>query len=136
MHNQITNVTFLHSDLFASIPELFTFDLIVANPPYIAQSEWSTLAPNVTHWEDENALVAADNGLALIKNILKTAPHYLKNNLEIMQKNIPQVSIEIGYQQGAALKELMKAYHYTSIAIKQDSAHKDRLRVAKSHKHV
>ena len=74
-HNHITNATFLYSDLFAQIPKEFTFDLIVGNPPYIDEKEWNTLEKSVTQWEDRNALIAPDHGLALIKRIIDTAPN-------------------------------------------------------------
>lgn len=127
IHNKIPNATFLHSDLFASILEEFTFDLIVSNPPYIAQSEWDNLDLSVTQWEDKQALIAPDNGLAIIESILQTAPRYLACNEEMQKLNIPQIIIEIGHEQGAAVHALMATYNYSNITIKQDLAHKDRI---------
>jgi len=129
IHNKINNVTFIHSDLFKSFTPDITFDLIVANPPYIAQSEWDTLAPSVTHWEDKNALIADDNGFTIIKEILKKAPEYLSKNAELAMLKIPNVWIEIGYLQGARAKELMQEYNYRDIKVKKDLADKDRVLV-------
>lgn len=127
IHNQIPHVTFLNSDLFNTILPEFTFDLIISNPPYIAESEWASLTPSVTEWEDRNALIAADNGLALIEKIIQNAPTYLTNNAEMADKKIPQLIIEIGYLQGDAVQKLLQKYAYTNAGIKQDSAHKDRI---------
>jgi release factor glutamine methyltransferase len=42
------------------------------------------------------------------------------------QKNIPQIVIEIGYAQGAAVHELMQAAGYTDILVHKDLEGKDR----------
>ena len=96
---------------------------------YIAQSEWDTLAPSVTHWEDKKALIADDNGFTIIKEILKKAPEYLSKNAELAMLKIPNVWIEIGYLQGARAKELMQEYNYRDIKVKKDLADKDRVLV-------
>ncbi|MCX5925644.1 MAG: peptide chain release factor N(5)-glutamine methyltransferase [Candidatus Dependentiae bacterium] len=133
IHNKISNVTFLHSDLFDSISDLFKFDIIVANPPYIDQKEWETLAASVSEWEDKKALIAPENGLAIIEEILKIAPQYLKENKELKQHAIPQILIEIGHQQGISVHALMMNYRYNSISIKKDLAHKDRVACGRVH---
>lgn len=131
IHNKINNVTFIHSDLFKSLTPDITFDLIIANPPYIAESEWETLAPSVTQWEDKNALIADDNGFTLIKEILEKAPLYLSKNAELAMLKIPNIWIEIGYLQGARAKELMQEYNYRDIEVKKDLADKGRVLVGR-----
>lgn len=125
-HNQIRNVTALKSDLFAAIPCGERFDMIVSNPPYIAPSEFDDLDITVTQWEDHGALIAADDGLAIIKQIIAQAPPFIQTNNEMKQKNIPQLVIEIGYAQGAAVKELMDAAHYNDVLVHKDLEGKDR----------
>lgn len=131
IHNKIKNVTFIHSNLFESIASEFTFDLIVSNPPYIAASEWDTLEPSVTKWEDRNALIAEDKGFALIKEILKKAPQYLVKNTELEELDIPNIWIEIGYQQGAQALVLMQEYNYRDREVKKDLAGQDRVLVGR-----
>jgi release factor glutamine methyltransferase len=125
-HNKIRNVTLIKSNLFESIPYGALFDIIVSNPPYIAQSEFVTLDETVTRWEDHNALVADDDGLAIIKKIITQAPQFIKTNDEMRQKNIPQLVIEIGYAQGEVVKNLMKAAQYNDILVHKDLEGKDR----------
>lgn len=136
IHNKINGVTFLHSDLFDSLSDLFKFDIIVTNPPYIDQKEWATVPTSVSQWEDTKALIAPGNGLAIIETIIKTAPHYLQENKELKENVIPQLLIEIGHQQGQAVRTLMANYSYESISIKKDLAHKDRLACGRIHELV
>lgn len=126
-HNAVTNITCLKSDLFNALPEGSVFDLIVSNPPYIAEDEWSSLDVSVTHWEDKRALVAQDHGLAIIERIIHDAPRFLKPNHDIQSQHIPQLTLEIGYQQGPAVKKLMDDAGYTQTQIIKDLEGKDRI---------
>jgi release factor glutamine methyltransferase len=126
-HNNVANVTCIKSDLFNALPEGSGFDLIVSNPPYIAEDEWTTLDVSVTHWEDKRALVAQDHGLAIIERIIQDAPRFLKPNHELQSHHIPQLTIEIGYLQGPAVKQLMDAAGYTHTQIIKDLEGKDRI---------
>jgi release factor glutamine methyltransferase len=130
-HNRIRNVTFIQSDLFASLPEGTLFDIIVSNPPYIAPSEWNTLDNSVSQWEDYNALIAQDDGFALIKKIIVQAPHYIQPNEEMKNKNIPQIIIEIGHEQGPQTKQLMENAGYNEILIQKDLEKKNRFAVGR-----
>ena len=125
-HNA-TPITVLHSDLFSGIPQHIFFDLIVCNPPYIAPEEWDSLDDSVTAWEDRQALIADDHGLALIKKIITQAPHFLRQNSTFKMLNIPQVLLEIGYLQGPAVAELMHQAHYTNVIVHKDLENKDRV---------
>ena len=125
-HNKISNVQFLHSDLFEQVPPS-SFDIIVSNPPYIDEQEWRYLDTSVTKWEDKNALIASDNGLAIIKKIIMNAHRYLSQNKKLSQQNIPQLWIEIDHTQGAAVKELMEAAGFANVRVMQDLERKDRV---------
>lgn len=126
-HNGIINATFLESDLFDNIPKDLKFDLIVANPPYIAEQEYTTLDHSVIDWEDKQALVADQAGFGIIKKIIVTAPEFLKHNEELEQKMIQNLWIEIGHLQGNESKDLLKKRGYSNIAVQKDLATKDRV---------
>lgn len=81
--NNITNVTFMQSDLFKNIPEDQTFDLIISNPPYIDPIHHETMAQQVIKWEDKGALFAEEGGLKLIKQIIHEAPKHLTNRPQL-----------------------------------------------------
>lgn len=121
----LANVTCVESDLFASIPTDITFDLIVSNPPYITDKEFVRLDLSVKNWEDPRALFAEDNGLALITKIIDQAPQYLRSNAVLHEHGIAQLTMEIGWQQGPAVQNLMQK-KYAHVQVAQDMARKDR----------
>lgn len=130
-HNKLRNVIAIKSDLFTSIPRGMLFDSIVSNPPYISLDEFDQLDETVTRWEDHGALVADDNGLAIITKIIAQAPQFIQTNDEMKHKNIPQIVIEIGYAQGAAVHALMHAAGYNDVLVHKDLEGKDRFVTAR-----
>lgn len=123
--NHINNVVFLYSDLFKQLPQNIQFDLITANPPYIAQDELPSLEKSVTEWEDHHALIAPENGLGVIKQIIDQAAQWLKATT-IVKLYTPQLIIEIGYQQGEAVRTYMYEKNFIDIHVIKDLAGNDR----------
>lgn len=75
-HYQLQNRVFLHqSDCFANLP-LKSYDIILTNPPYVGEEEYSQLPPEYFH-EPRFALLAEENGLSIVKKILADAKRYL-----------------------------------------------------------
>ncbi len=109
------------------MPAGIRFDVIVSNPPYIAQSEWETLDASVRIWEDRQALIAAENGLHILHTIISQAPSYIKANAAIIQHHIPQLLVEIGYQQGDMVTPFFKAAGFQKVHIEKDLAGLDRI---------
>lgn len=122
----LSNVTCIESDLFNALPQDLTFDVIVSNPPYINDKEFVRLDLSVKNWEDARALLAEDNGLAIIARIIDQASLYLRPNVALCEQNIAQLVIEIGWQQGPAVRELMQKAGYTRVQVTKDVAKKDR----------
>lgn len=77
-HAVEAQVTLVQSDLWEKIDQS-QYDLIVSNPPYVGREEYATL-PLEYHHEPKMALEAAENGLAIVKKILKQAKHYLSEH--------------------------------------------------------
>ena len=68
----------VQSDLFeAFAPGRDRFDLITANPPYIADEEIPTLAVDIHKFEPRLALSGGADGLELVRRILVDAPRFL-----------------------------------------------------------
>ncbi|KAF9356215.1 hypothetical protein BGX34_010030 [Mortierella sp. NVP85] len=57
-----------------------SYQLVVANPPYIAHSEFKTLEPEVAQWEDTKALLADHDGLVFYPRIADVAMELLHHN--------------------------------------------------------
>lgn len=53
------------------------FQAIVANPPYVAASEWGELQPEVRDHEPQKALTAGEDGMAEIRRIISSAADHL-----------------------------------------------------------
>ena len=101
-----------------------TVDIIVSNPPYIAESERESLADTVINFDPELALFAEDNGLAAYKRIIQQAREILKPG--------GMLAFEIGYTQGHAIERLITdSFPQASVDIIQDINGKDRIILAK-----
>lgn len=124
--NNIHNVVFMQSDLYEQIPVDMKFDVIVTNPPYIAEKFWPTLSESVRQWEDKNALIAQSDGLALISKIIQKAPHYL-NKKTILSARMPRLIIEIDDSQGTIVQELCIKFGFKNSSILKDLAGKERV---------
>lgn len=113
--------TFVHSDLFAKIEGMY--DVIVSNPPYIATKEIETLEPEVRDREPRMALDGKEDGLYFYRRIVDEADTYLKPDGWLM--------FEIGYDQGTAVSEMMKAAGYGEVKVIKDLAGLDRVVLGK-----
>ncbi|MDR3274354.1 MAG: peptide chain release factor N(5)-glutamine methyltransferase [Puniceicoccales bacterium] len=76
--NMIHNVTFMESDWFSKVSG--TFDLIVSNPPYLAEKEWEQSQPEIKNFEPKLALCAENDGKAGLLKVIDQSPRFLKTN--------------------------------------------------------
>jgi release factor glutamine methyltransferase len=77
-HHGLNERIRLHrGDLFAALPERKQYALIVANPPYVGEREWSSLAPEVTEHEPKLALLAGEDGLDVLKRLCREVCEWL-----------------------------------------------------------
>lgn len=107
----------VRSDLFDNITE--TFDVIMANPPYIPTGEILSLMPEVRDFEPENALDGGADGLDFYRKIAGQVKDYLNPG--------GYVYMEIGYDQGEAVSELMRNAGFTEVEAIKDLARNDRV---------
>lgn len=113
--NQL-EVCYEKSDLFNNIEG--SFDIITANPPYIAESEYEALEKELT-FEPKLALVAEEDGLALYKRIAKEAKAKLNKGGAIF--------LEIGSSQAFAVSEMLCESGFINIETIKDLAGNDRV---------
>jgi len=94
------------------------FDLILCNPPYIAESERATLAPEVAQHDPPGALFAGSDGLGAYRAILPDLARLLAPQGRAL--------FEIGASQAAAVSDIARAAGLDVLAVKQDLAGRDR----------
>ena len=70
-------VEFRQGSLFEPLDEGEKFDVIVSNPPYIAEGDRWELQPEVRDWEPPEALFAGEDGLSVIRRLVAGAPDHL-----------------------------------------------------------
>jgi release factor glutamine methyltransferase len=117
---EIRNAAFLHSDLFTAVDS--TFDGIVANLPYVPESERATISREVTH-DPALALFSGPDGLDLIRRFIPEAFHRLKPGGWLV--------LEIGHDQASQVAGILKASSFTDIEVKTDLSGIDRFPFAK-----
>ena len=71
------SVRFLRGDWFDAIEADERFEVIVANPPYIATGEWDALPVEVREFEPQDALFSGSTGLEALREIVDLAPQHL-----------------------------------------------------------
>ena len=109
---------------FAALPSELknSFDLIVSNPPYIALYDPSVESSVLNH-EPHLALFAGSDGLDAYREIIAHAGEWLATDGWIV--------LEIGHQQGDAVRELLSQNSFKRIEIRKDLAGRDRIALAK-----
>ncbi|MBI4127812.1 MAG: peptide chain release factor N(5)-glutamine methyltransferase [Parcubacteria group bacterium] len=119
LHGVAKRITFLKSDLLASVP-IPKNSVIVANLPYLPESDRKTVAPEIRNFEPARALFAGRDGLAVIRRLLS---HIAKLSLK------PQaLFLEIDPRQRKRVVTLASRYlpHYTC-SLLRDVSGRDRI---------
>lgn len=104
------------SDLFEKITE--PFDMIVCNPPYVTEQEYTTLERQVREFEPKAALVG---GLLFYEKIAAQAAGYMRKN--------GALALEIGCSQKMDVEKILQKNGYTNIYGRKDLAGRDRILV-------
>ncbi|AIL12948.1 hypothetical protein IM40_04615 [Candidatus Paracaedimonas acanthamoebae] len=76
------------------------FDIIISNPPYIAEKERQVLSPEVIHYDPEVALFGGEDGLEAYRSL---APHVFR-----LLKFSGRLFLEIGQGQEKAVEKIFK----------------------------
>jgi len=116
--NELTEkIEFRQSDWFSEVSGIF--DVIVSNPPYVKSSEISDLKEEVKGHEPTEALDGGKDGLREVDRILAEVPAYLSKDGAIF--------LEIGHEQGEAVKEMATANDLSQVDLQKDTQGKDRV---------
>jgi release factor glutamine methyltransferase len=106
---EVTNANFVESDLFSAIDG--DFDGIVANLPYVPDSERSTMSKEVLH-DPALALFSGADGLDLIRRFIPEAFQRLRPGGWLV--------MEIGHDQASQVAGFLQASSFTDIEVKTD----------------
>ncbi|MDD1622494.1 MAG: peptide chain release factor N(5)-glutamine methyltransferase [Methylococcaceae bacterium] len=104
------NVRFLQSHWFDAITD-HDFDLVISNPPYIAESD-PHLRQGDVRFEPNSALVSAENGLKDIRLIAEQARSHLKIGSRLL--------VEHGYNQQAGVQAIFETLNYRQVKTHAD----------------
>jgi len=114
---QLERVSFYQSNWYCAVVGQ-QFDLLVANPPYIAPQDCHLRRGDV-RFEPKSALVAAQDGMADLVALVEGAQAQLHTDGWIM--------LEHGFSQGEAVRGLLKRAGFSSIATRNDLAGQERV---------
>jgi release factor glutamine methyltransferase len=110
-------VRFVAGDWFSTLAGE-RFDVILANPPYIAAGD-PHLGRGDLRFEPASALVAGADGLDDIRRIVAEAPEHLFHDGWLL--------LEHGYDQGAAVRRLLLDRGFAEVATRRDLGGNDRI---------
>lgn len=117
LHGVAARADIWQSDWFEAVEG--RFDLIVSNPPYLAQEEMRQIAPELALHEPAMALTDGADGLSVYRLIAGTAQGYLRAQGKVLA--------EIGWKQGPAVRSIFKNAGWAEVAILPDLDGRDRV---------
>ena len=89
------------------------YEAVLSNPPYVAESERRTLAPEILRHEPEEALFAGDDGLRTIRRLLAQLAE---------RERVRLAALEVGAGQAEAVSELMRKADFSEVRTERDLA--------------
>jgi release factor glutamine methyltransferase len=124
LHQVEKIVRFLESDLLEKFPSSSPVDVIVSNPPYIADGELAKLPKEVRDFEPARALAAGEDGLKVIRRLVMAAKRILSPS--------GFMALELGAGQRAAVEDFLGEQGYEVIEVVEDLQGHERVIVARS----
>ena len=113
----LNNATVLNSHWFSAL-QGHAYDLIISNPPYIADNDPHLVAGDV-RFEPASALVAGHDGLDDLRLIIREAPAHLNAGGWLV--------LEHGYDQAAAVRDLLSSQGFEAVASRIDLGGHERI---------
>ena len=120
------SVSFLQRDILQYTPhaeELYTYDLIVSNPPYIVPSEMAGMEPHVLDYEPHTALFVPENDpLLFYRAIARVGKKLLCKGGKLY--------FEINQAYGQDMIRMIEMNQYRDVRVIKDIFGKDRILTA------
>jgi release factor glutamine methyltransferase len=110
--------------LEGTLPEAESFDLVLANLPYVAERDWPTLQPEVARWEPREALLAGPDGLDAYRTLIPECAGHLHRYAE---QKAGALAAEVGEGQAEAVAALMGQAGFERVETRQDLAGTERV---------
>jgi release factor glutamine methyltransferase len=120
------NIRFLESDLLVGLPDSSHMDVVVSNPPYIADGEIAKLPKEVRDFEPVYALQAGEDGLKVIRRLATMAKRVLSSS--------GFMALEIGAGQRTAVEGFFGQQGYEVTEVVKDLQGHERVVVARLRK--
>lgn len=111
-------IAFAESDLFTAFAGK-KFDVVTANPPYIASAEIAELAADVRDFEPRLALDGGADGLDLLRKIVEEAPAYLVAG--------GLLAVEVGAGEAPDVVKLFEARGFRDVRVARDYGNIERV---------
>lgn len=111
-------VTFLEGDWFSPLAGQAPFDLILSNPPYIAEDDPHLLQGDLRH-EPRAALVSGPDGLDDLRRLCAGAAEWLRPGGWLL--------LEHGWDQGAAVRDLLQVAGFAEVTTRRDLGGQERV---------
>ena len=106
-------VEFLVSDLFDDVPPGALFDVIVCNPPYIADGDLADTPPDVHRFEPHVALLGGEAGMDFYHRLVPAAPPFLRTG--------GWLALEIAEDKASEVRAVFEECHrYAPIEVRND----------------
>jgi release factor glutamine methyltransferase len=120
-----TRVRLAAGEWFGALPDDLRghVDVVVTNPPYVAEHEVPDLPDDVRDWEPRQALVSGPTGLEDIERIVAEAPAWLARPGSLL--------IELAPHQAGPAAKLARAAGFPAVTIWPDLTGRDRIVLAR-----
>ena len=109
-------VAWLQADLLDGVAD--EHDAVVCNPPYVADGERASLAPEILRHEPPGALFAGPDGLAVISRLCAQLA---------VRPSVCFVALEVGAGQAPSVTELLRGAGFSAVRAARDLAGVERV---------
>jgi release factor glutamine methyltransferase len=120
-------VSFVGGEWFGAVASDDRFEVIVSNPPYIAEAEAEGLPADVREWEPHLALFSGGNGLEALREIIDDAPrHLVADGLLALELSETRARDVAGWLEGA--------HDWAHVELREDLSQRPRVLLARREK--
>jgi release factor glutamine methyltransferase len=115
-------ITTVNADIVHALPELDGLvDVVVSNPPYVGAGELELVDPEVRDHDPLLALVAGDDGLAVVRDVAATAMRLLRRG--------GWVVVEHSDRQGESAPEVLHTAGFVAVRDERDLTGRPRVAI-------